>query len=161
MQKPSILYVDDEQINLTAFTASFRRFYQIYTALSAKEALKILSEQPIQVIITDQKMPEMTGTQLLEIMLMNYPDVIRIILTGYSDMEAIIKAINECRIFRYMTKPWNEKELKEAIDSALMTYSVEHRNKELLRSLQQEIIEQNAIIEQLKSRMSSPISSHS
>lgn len=155
MQKPSILYVDDEQNNLDAFTAAFRRFYQIHTALSAKEGIELLGKNQVQVIITDQKMPGMTGTQFLESILLNYPDVMRIILTGYSDMEALIKAVNTCRIFRYITKPWNEKELKEAIDSALLTYSVEHGNKELLLHLKKEIMEQNSLIEQLKSQIPS------
>lgn len=132
MQKPTILYIDDEQNNLNAFVAAFRRYYNILTAQSGKEGMAIMEKHPVQVIITDQKMPEMTGTQLLEAIVPIYPDVMRIILTGYSDMEALIRAINCCRIFRYITKPWNEKELKEAIDAALLTYAVEQRNKELL-----------------------------
>lgn len=149
MQVPSILYVDDEQNNLDAFKAAFRRHYQIHTAISALEALKILGKFPVQVIISDQRMPEITGTEFFEAVLQSYPDAIRIILTGYSDMEPIIKAINTCRIFRYLTKPWNVNELKEVIDLALMTYAVEHKNKELLLHLQKKVQDQNHLIQEL------------
>lgn len=153
MEKPGVLYVDDEQQNLNAFTIAFRRSYNVYTALSGKEGLAIMREHPIQVIITDQRMPEMTGIQFLEAIMLEYPDVMRIILTGYSDMDSLIKGVNKCRIFRYLSKPWDEQELRDTINASLLTYSVEHRNKELLLHLQNEILEQKRIIEELKDQI--------
>src|SRR4051812_32822571 len=95
--KYHVLYVDDEEHNLISFKAAFRQFYHIHTAISAREGIKILREHPIHVIVTDQRMPEMTGVQFLEAIIPEYPDAIRMVLTGFSDVEAIIKAINSGR----------------------------------------------------------------
>lgn len=141
-QKANILYVDDEPNNLLAFAATFRRYFNIFTAESAKQGIEILKENPIQLIITDQRMPEMTGVQFLEAIIPDYPDAIRLILTGYTDVEAIIKAINTGRVYRYITKPWNENELKAIIDSALKIYYLEQENKELVAKLNEENIKQ-------------------
>jgi response regulator RpfG family c-di-GMP phosphodiesterase len=153
MQKPSVLYVDDEQQNLNAFAIAFRRSYDIHTALSAREGLIIMRTHPIQVIISDQRMPDMTGIQFLEALMIEFPDVMRILLTGYSDMETLIRGVNNCRIFKYLSKPWNEQELREAINASLLTYSVEHHNKELLLHLQNEVLEQKKLIEELKNQI--------
>lgn len=144
--KPVILYVDDEPNNLVSFTAAFRRFYTIHTATSAKEGIEILRREPIQIVITDQRMPEMTGVQFLEAIIPDYPDSMRMILTGFSDVEAIIKAINTGRVLRYITKPWEEAELKQIIDGAIMLYELEKKNKELLISLQEETAKQLSIL---------------
>ena len=146
MEKANILYVDDEQNNLVSFAATFRRYYNIFTAASAREGMEILKKTPIQVIITDQRMPEMTGVQFLESVIPDYPETIRLLLTGYSDIDAVIKAINNGRIYRYITKPWNENELKITIDLALRTYYTEQENKILLSKLHQEVSNQKKII---------------
>jgi CheY-like chemotaxis protein len=123
-RQAKILYVDDEIDNLTIFKAAFRRLYDIQTALSGKEALQMMRnqppEQPFDVLITDQRMPEMTGVELLEIAAAEFPQTVRMMLTGYSDMEAIIRAINKGNIFRYLTKPWELDELRQAIDEAFI-----------------------------------------
>ncbi|MCE2984100.1 MAG: response regulator [Parachlamydia sp.] len=144
--KPVILYVDDEPSNLVSFTAAFRRHYTIYTAKSAKEGIEILRREPVHLIITDQRMPEMTGVQFLEAIIPEYPDSMRMILTGFSDVEAIIKAINSGRVLRYITKPWEEAELKQILDGALIVYDLERRNRELLANLQEEIAKQQSIL---------------
>jgi response regulator RpfG family c-di-GMP phosphodiesterase len=107
-KKYNILYVDDEQHNLNSFKAAFRRHYNVYTALGAKEGIEVLNTNPIHLIITDQRMPEMTGVEFLEKAIGLYPETIRMILTGFSDVEDIIRAINTGRIYRYITKPWQE-----------------------------------------------------
>jgi class 3 adenylate cyclase len=137
-----ILYVDDEEHNLVAFKATFRRDYTIFTAKSAKDGFDILKKEKISLIITDQRMPEMTGIQFLEKIIPEYPDIIRIILTGFSDVEAIIEAINTGRVFRYITKPWDEKELKMTIDNAIQLYALQQMNTDILEELQQKINEQ-------------------
>lgn len=139
--KYHILYVDDEEHNLTSFRAAFRKHYFIHTALNAREGLRVLQEHPIHLIVTDQRMPEMTGVQFLEAVIPEYPDPIRMILTGFSDIEAIIKAINTGRVFRYITKPWDETELKMTLDSALEYYSLQQRNRVLMDELQEKVQE--------------------
>lgn len=134
-QKFSVLYVDDEEHNLVSFRATFRRDYQVFTAKTAKEGLQLLRENWIPIIITDQRMPEMTGVQFLEKVLPEFPDSIRMVLTGFSDIEAITGAINSGRIFRYITKPWEETELQMTIDNAIALYKLQQKNKELLKNL--------------------------
>ncbi len=143
----NILYVDDEYQNLISFKACFRKFYNVIIANSAREAIEILKNEEIHLIITDQRMPEMTGVEFLEEVLKNYPDTIRMILTGFSDMDSIITAINTGRVFRYVTKPWDENELKMTIDTALNLYKLQLENKELLSDLQNKVKEQNQLLE--------------
>jgi response regulator RpfG family c-di-GMP phosphodiesterase len=121
-EKISILYVDDEENNLFSFKATFRIKYQVFTAISGDEALKILDTKPIQIIITDQRMPEMTGVEFLEKVLEKYPDPMRILLTGYADMGAVVDAVNKGKIFHYLAKPWNEEELDLTINRAYDKY---------------------------------------
>lgn len=123
----SVLYVDDEENNLIAFKASFRRYFSIYTAKSADEAQQILDKNVIHVLITDQRMPGTLGTELLAQAVLDYPDQIRILLTGYSDIEALKDAVNRGQIFRYLTKPWNDAELKKTIEDS---YHIFHIKKE-------------------------------
>ena len=130
-----ILYVDDEQNNLTAFKATFRRDFKIFTAISAAEGVKVLDEEDIHILITDQRMPVMTGVEFLESILEKYPDMIRILLTGYTDIEAVIDAINKGQVYRYITKPWDETELRMTIKNAFEVYNLKKENKELLIKL--------------------------
>jgi len=121
-EKYNILYVDDEESNLRIFKMTFKREYEVFTAISGLEAIEILKQHPIQLIVTDQKMPEMTGTEFLEKTLPDHPDVIRIILTGFSDIEAIVRAVNKANIYKYVTKPWNREDFKIIIDEALSLF---------------------------------------
>jgi class 3 adenylate cyclase len=140
--KLSILYVDDEEQNLISFKAAFRRHYTIFTANSGKTGLEILQNEKVSLIITDQRMPEMTGVQFLEKVIPAYPDTIRMILTGFSDIEVIIDAINTGRVFRYITKPWDTGELKMTIDNACQMYRLQQNNKLLLEELHTRVHEQ-------------------
>ena len=114
-----LLYVDDEEHNLTSFAATFRKEYQVYTAISGEEGLDIMRKNDIKLVITDQRMPEMTGIEFLEKIILEFPDSIRMILTGFSDIGVIIDAINSGRVFRYITKPWDENELRMTIENAI------------------------------------------
>jgi len=131
MPSVSVLYIDDEENNLQAFKASFRRQYEIYTAISAAEGLKILQNVNIQVIIADQKMPNTTGVEFFKSITETFPDPIRILLTGYTDIEALADAINHGDIYRYITKPWNDLELHNSIKNAYDAYKakIDLRNK--------------------------------
>ncbi len=159
-KKYSVLYVDDEETNLRVFKSNFRRFFNVLTAVSPLEAIDILKENEIQVIITDQRMPEMTGTEFLEKILPDYPEVIKIILTGFTDIEAIKDGINRCGIYKYITKPWNFDEMKAVLDRALETYQeaidsqehvsdLEETNVELERRVAERTQELNEINERL------------
>ncbi len=138
----TILYVDDEEHNLTSFKACFRREYQIHTAMSGEEGIAIMHRQNIDLIITDQRMPKMTGIQFLERILPEYPDTVRMILTGFSDVEAIIGAINSGRVLRYITKPWEETDLRIAIENARQLSGLSKSNKTLVLALQKKVEEQ-------------------
>jgi response regulator RpfG family c-di-GMP phosphodiesterase len=135
--KIKILYIDDEVNNLSAFKANFRRIYDVYTAESAAEGRKILETTEIEIILTDQRMPEMTGVEFLESIVKEFPNPIRILLTGYTDMQALIDAVNKGQIYRYLNKPWNEDELKMYITQAYEVYSLRKENTELTKSLLQ------------------------
>src|ERR1700744_1564111 len=131
-----VLYIDDEINNLNSFKAAFRREFEIYTASSAKEGRKILDSNEIGVIITDQRMPVMTGIEFLESILAVYPDTIRILLTGFSDINAVMDAINRGQVYKYLVKPWQNDELKMYIENALEIYNLRKENKELAHKLQ-------------------------
>ena len=129
-KKIAVLYVDDEENNLFSFKAVFRVKYQVYTAISGDEALKILGEKPIEIIITDQRMPNMTGVEFLEKVIEKFPDPMRLLLTGYADMNAVVDAVNKGKIFHYLSKPWNEDELDITINRAYEAYLHKEKLKE-------------------------------
>ena len=135
-KKITILYVDDEENNLLSFKATFRIKHHVLTALSGDEALKILANTHVDIIITDQRMPEMTGVEFLEKVLENYPEPMRILLTGYADMTAVVEAVNKGKIFHYVTKPWNEEELDLTINKAYAKYLERAQLKEMNEKLE-------------------------
>lgn len=133
--KLHVLYVDDEDNNLISFRAAFRRDFTIYTAISAEEAHKILAANDIHVLITDQRMPGTLGTELLAKAVEDFPDQIRILLTGFSDIDALKDAINKGQIYRYLQKPWNYEDLKSTIEEAYKIYILRKKAKELTEQL--------------------------
>ena len=135
VQHIHILYIDDEIHNLIAFKASFRRQFTVFTAESAEDAKKILSENDIHVIISDQRMPRITGIEFFESIIEQYPEPIRILLTGYADINAVIDAINKGQVYKYFSKPWNEEELRHNIEKAYEVYALRKENKELTAKL--------------------------
>lgn len=133
--KSKILYIDDEVHNLNAFKASFRRDYEIFTAISAEAGRKILEGNEINVIITDQRMPGVTGIEFLESILEEFPDPPRILLTGYADINAVIDAINKGSVYKYVQKPWDDDELRTTINSALELYMLNKQKEDLTKKL--------------------------
>lgn len=130
-----ILYVDDEEHNLTAFRASFRRDFVVHTAINAAAGEALLDEHPIEVIVTDQRMPDVTGVEFLERIRQRHSDPIRIVLTGFADIEAIIDAINRGQVYRYVTKPWEQQELKMVLDAAIEMFRLRRDNVRLMEHL--------------------------
>jgi GAF domain-containing protein/class 3 adenylate cyclase/ActR/RegA family two-component response regulator len=138
--KPKILVVDDEPDNLDLLYRTFYREYKVIKANSGPEALELLAQEgDVSVIISDQRMPMMSGTEFLSLTATQYPDIIRIILTGYTDVEDLVEAINAGKVFKYVTKPWEAEELKGVVRQALDTHNVlKARTRELTRTLRQE-----------------------
>jgi PAS domain S-box-containing protein len=146
--KPRVLIVDDERENLTSFKYVFEKYYEIFIVESAKAGLKIMRQHDIQVVISDQRMPEMTGVEFLELVSKEFQDTARMILTGYSDINTIVDAINKGKVYHYLTKPWNNQEVKSIIDNALETIelkknlaSSEKRFKALTEMLPEAVFE--------------------
>ncbi|MCI5123062.1 MAG: response regulator [Candidatus Electrothrix sp. AR5] len=132
MTKLKLLYVDDEKVNLTNFAIAFRKKYQIYTAKSGQEALEIIKDNDdISIVVTDQRMPGMTGVELLQHIKKQNKDVIRIILTAYTDISDIIAAINKGHIYQYIVKPWVENDLLQVLDKASEIFLLVRENKRL------------------------------
>jgi signal transduction histidine kinase/response regulator RpfG family c-di-GMP phosphodiesterase len=135
LKEASILYVDDNPLNLKNFEIELKKYYNIFLADSAKEGLDILKKNKVHVLVTDQRMSEMTGIELLEKVSRKYPAVMRIILTAYDDSEAVIDAINKGRVHSYLLKSLNMNEIKITIKNALDTYFLREENKQLMREL--------------------------
>lgn len=131
----NVLYIDDEPNNVTSFRAAFRRVFTIFTAESAEEGRKILESEPIQVILSDQRMPKMTGIEFFQSILETHPDPIRILITGYTDINAVIDAINVGQVYKYLSKPWNEEEVKNCIYKSFEVQELRRLNKELTQKL--------------------------
>jgi DNA-binding NtrC family response regulator len=119
-KKYSVLFVDDEKRILTALRSIFRREYDVYIADGGEEALAILAENKIDVIVSDQRMPNMLGNELLTKVHQLYPKTMRLLLTGFMDKEAIIKTINEGEIYRFINKPWRNDEIHKTIAEAAL-----------------------------------------
>ncbi|SHO64172.1 MULTISPECIES: response regulator [Algoriphagus] len=134
-EKIRILYVDDEENNLQAFKATFRRDFKIFLAISAKEGREVLEKEEIDIIITDQRMPEQTGVEFLESIIPIHPNPIRVLLTGYTDIQAVIDAINKGQVYHYLTKPWEEDYLRTVIKNAFEVYTLRKENERLTQSL--------------------------
>jgi two-component system sensor histidine kinase/response regulator len=143
-EKINILYLDDEEQNLFSFVALFRRDYNVFTTTSAQQAVDYLSNNDVQIIFSDQKMPDVSGVEFFETIRHDYPDAVRILITGYADIDAVIDAINRGQVYRYVTKPWDANELKVCIENAIEKYN---RDKEL-RVKNSELERVNAELEQ-------------
>lgn len=138
-KKIKMLVVDDEPDNLDLLYRTFRRDFQVLKAESGVHALRVLAEEgEVAVIISDQRMPEMKGTEFLSRTVPNFPDTIRIILTGFTDVEDLVEAINSGQVYKYITKPWDPNELKAVVQRAAETYELlKQRTEELRRSQSQ------------------------
>jgi signal transduction histidine kinase len=137
--KVRVLYLDDEENNLISFKAAFRRDFEVFTTTSANEAVQILGDNEIHVVISDQKMPNISGVEFFELIVPDFPEPTRMLLTGYADIEAVIDAINKGQVFRYIPKPWNEQDLRITIMNAYELYAgrmaLKRKNEDLEKAL--------------------------
>ena len=148
-KKHAILLVDDEPEILQSLKGLLRREFQLYTAESGREAMEILENHTIHVVMTDQRMPEMTGVQLMRRVANKYPDAIRIVFTGYADIKAVIDAINSGGLYRYITKPWDPDELIELLHEAAAKYDELVEQRQLLADLLQHVRNGKQLVDRL------------
>ncbi|OGQ34346.1 MAG: hypothetical protein A3F16_01180 [Deltaproteobacteria bacterium RIFCSPHIGHO2_12_FULL_43_9] len=134
-KESTILVVDDEDNVVKSLERTLRGVGRVIGTTSPFEALELLKKEPVQVIIADQRMPRMNGIEFLTKVYEKYPDIVRIILTGYTDIADLIDAINSARIYRYLTKPWENKELQLIVEQALERYDLQTQNKSLISRL--------------------------
>lgn len=133
--KRKILYVDDEADNLVVFESAFEDDFQVLTAQSGEEALAVLRKTPVPVVVADQRMPKMSGVELFETLRGLYPQVKRIILTGYIEPAAMLDAINKGQAFYFVTKPWRRELLLPILIRAFEAHDLELANSALLNQL--------------------------
>lgn len=137
-----IMIVDDEPANLRTLLRLFRQDYQVVTAESGPEALTLLQQHDVALLISDQRMPDMGGIDLMKKTVALRPQMVKILLTGYTDVEALIESINSGLVYRYVTKPWNNDDLRQTVSRALEHYETiksrhltEMENRRLLTRL--------------------------
>lgn len=149
LAEKTFLVVDDEPDILDAIKRLFRRQYRVLTAQTAEEAFELLASEPVQVVMTDQRMPRTSGVEFLTELRQRYPDVVRVLLTGYSNIDNIVDAINEGHVYRYISKPWNPSELKLFVAQAFDHYSAQRERQQLVSELQdanRKLEQQNAML---------------
>jgi len=146
--KPTILYVDDEADNLVVFQMMFEDRFEVLSAGSADEALTILERTPIAVVVSDQRMPNVTGVELFGVLRQKYPHVQRILLTGYAEPKAMVDAINVGQVFYYVSKPWDCPYLEQVLLKAVEIHGVSLAAAERAKSLAKENLELKAALEQ-------------
>ncbi|MEK7774280.1 MAG: response regulator [Candidatus Zixiibacteriota bacterium] len=149
MTKYTVLFVDDEPNILRALVRLFHGDHiNILTASSGDEALEIMRNKKVQVLVTDNLMPGMQGVELVRRARDIFPDMIRIILSGHSDLEAVLKAVNESEVFRFVLKPWTDADLKATVHIALAQYGLQ----EDIDRLKSDLAEKDRLIRYLTNR---------
>src|SRR5690349_14681200 len=135
MESPvrKVLIVDDEENVRNALRRSLRKQgYELYFAAEPSEALTLLAQQPVDLVLSDHLMPNMTGLELLKVVRDRHPDCVRMILTGHADMQTAIDAINHGEIYRFLTKPWDDVELRVTLHLAFEQLDLQRENRRLL-----------------------------
>jgi DNA-binding NtrC family response regulator len=135
--KKKILYVDDVETNLELFRLSFQDYYEVITADSGEKGLETLKDIPVEVIISDQVMPGLTGLEFIEKINREYPKIVCIILTAYPQVDIIMNAINQGGVYRFLSKPWNKDEIINTIENAFEAFNLRKQNKELINNLKE------------------------
>ena len=136
----SVLYLDDELDNLASFKANFRREFNVFTASNVEAAMEIIKNNEIHVAVSDHNMPGTTGVDFFQTLTMTNPNIVRILITGYSNIEIVIDAINRGQVYRYFSKPMNPAEIKSTIYAAaeqMTGSSLELKYKKLLEANEQ------------------------
>jgi FixJ family two-component response regulator len=147
---PRILVVDDEEAILETMTFTFQNDYEVLTSSDARRALELLDEKaPVAVVLSDQRMPNMSGVEFLREVTRRHPETVRIILTGFADMDAIIDAINDGHVYAYITKPWEPDHLKQVMKQAVDHHALSTENARLLTRLKRANVFLEAVMDHL------------
>jgi response regulator RpfG family c-di-GMP phosphodiesterase len=150
-----VLYLDDEEPNLFSFKAAFRREFEVHTCDEPHKAVRLLDEHEFHVVLSDQRMPRISGVEFFELIMPDHPDISRILVTGYADTDAVVDAINKGQVYRFVSKPWNEEELRGVIRAGYELNRSRVRNAaqgtEVLATLQALGAEVNRLSEVLNS----------
>ena len=154
-----VLYIDDEQSNLDSFKASFRRQYEIFLAKSAAEGYQILDTTKVHVIVSDQRMPGITGVDFFKSIKEKYPDPLRILLTGYTDVQVLADAINHGDIYHYIAKPWDDLDMQQSISNAYEAYASKMALKEKVEILQRSNDELSRFVYSISHELRAPLTS--
>ncbi|MCH7403643.1 hybrid sensor histidine kinase/response regulator [Belliella kenyensis] len=157
--KIRVLYIDDEDNNLNSFKASLRKDFHIITALNAEEGLAIAEREELHVVIADQRMPGLTGVEFFEQLMLINPDPVRILLTGYSDIASVIDAINKGEVYRFIDKPWNIEQIKNAIKNASEIYFTKKELRDKNERLHKVHSEMNQFVYSLSHELRGPLMS--
>lgn len=154
-----VLYLDDEENNLRSFKAAFRRDYEVHVANNTEKAFQLIKECSPHVIFSDQRMPVTTGVEFFNAVRQVFPDPVRILMTGYTDLQAIVDAINKGHIYRYITKPWNDTEIKVAIENAYDVYLTRRELQQKIAALQKTNDELNRFVYSVSHDLRAPVAS--
>lgn len=133
--RPRVLYLDDDQSNLDSFKANFREQFEVYLADNPVEAYNLIEKHQIEIVVTDHNMPSMTGVEFLESISNDFPQVQRILLTGYTELIPVVEAVNKGKVFRIITKPFNMKEIRAMVSEAWDQFRELMDKEKLIRQL--------------------------
>ena len=158
-KKIRVLYLDDEENNLKSFKAAFRREYDVYTAITSEKAFDIVKSVKPHVVFSDQRMPVTTGVEFFNAIRQVFPDPVRILITGYKYVNDIIEAINRGHIYRYITKPWSEQEIRVAIDNAYDLYVTRKTLDQKIAELEKSNHELSSFIYRASHDLRAPVAS--
>ena len=134
----NVLYVDDEPAYLTAFRASFRRKFNVFTAETVEEARRILDGEEVHVILSDSRMPSQNGVDFFESIRQTHPQPMRMLITGYRNISDVVEAINRAEVYQYFLKPWNEEEMEKVIERAFQLFLKKNAERRLIKHLQED-----------------------
>ncbi|MCA9186309.1 MAG: response regulator, partial [Planctomycetales bacterium] len=150
MVERTVLCVDDEENVLRSLKRLLRREpFKLLTANGAAEGLAAMGREPVHLVISDHRMPEMTGTEFLAEVQRRWPETVRVVLSGFADAASVVEAINEGRVFRFLAKPWNDDELKANIRACLDQYELIHSHRVLTDQLSLKNVELRALTDRL------------
>jgi CheY-like chemotaxis protein len=150
----TVLCVDDERNIISSLKRLLRKEdYNLLTASSATEGLEILKQHDVHLVISDHRMPEMSGTEFLAVVREQYPDIVRVVLSGYTDVDAITASINKGHVYKFILKPWNDESLKLEIRQALEQYDLVQAN----RNLDKKVVEQNQELKLINENLESMV----
>lgn len=135
--KPTVVFVDDDAGNRQAFQAAFRTAMNVHVAATVEEVFALLEKYPVHVVIADQRMPRTKGSELLAQVKERFPQVRRMLVTAYADLEAIIEAVNNGGVTKYFAKPWVHQQIIDAVDQAFQEHQVDAERTEYLRKLEE------------------------